>query len=165
MHYQEELVLLTPAERATIRRQSVGRIAGVLVIIAGVGGAGLWIKGQLLADSGEAFFWIIFGLLLTVFLGALLYALLGFLRDLRSIHKLVARGTLTTKTSEKRVTGVKHQRSTAHYYYFFFGEKKIDVDISLYDQFEPGQVIEIARTTASHSLIEARVFTGVPPLG
>ncbi len=149
-------MLLTPAEHTKIRRQSVGRLAGVLVVIAGVGGAGLWIKGHLLAATDEAFFWIIFALLLTVFLGALLYALLGFLRDMRNAHKLVGRGTLSAKKTEWRTSGVRNQRYV-QYYYFFFGEKKLDVDLYLYNRFEAGQVIEIARTTASHSLIEARV--------
>ncbi len=158
MQYQEEQFPLSAIERATVRRQSRVRVGVVLVVAAALSAVARWMVSRLMAIGGNTFFWVIFGLMLTVFGGTLLYLLIGFVRDFSTTHKLIVRGTLTRKDMTTRRTGTLRNRSVTHYYYFYFDQKKLAVDLDIYDRFQVGQIIEIERTTASHSLIDARLL-------
>ncbi|MDW3190722.1 MAG: hypothetical protein R8G66_00065 [Cytophagales bacterium] len=93
------------------------------------------------------FFWMPVGFAV-FFAGLMGYIIWGFVMDLRTHSKQVFQG-LITKKELKRHSGKSSSRS----YYLLFGEKRMRVELHIFNKFEEGDLIEIHRSKRLYNMI------------
>lgn len=93
------------------------------------------------------FFWVPVGFAI-FFAGLMGYIIWGFVMDLQTKSKQVFQG-LITKKEVKRHSGKSSNRS----YYLLFGEKRMRVELYLFNKFEEGDLIEIHRSKRLYNMI------------